>query len=151
MAVFLERIDSAPILNTDLDAQLLQWIAHLVDSLNESLRNIQNAILSYSSVSAITQDVQINSIYTPTNVALTALQLPDKSAVGSRVTIAGFGAGGWILLTGTGQTIKVADVGASAATSVASSSRYDSIEIICVVADTTWITLSTQTTGFVIL
>ncbi len=43
MTIFLDRIDSAPILNSDFDAQFLQWLWVLVDSLNENLNDIQNA------------------------------------------------------------------------------------------------------------
>jgi hypothetical protein len=151
MAIFLDRIDAAPIINSNFDTQFLQWLWVLVDSLNESLNDIQNAIMSTDVVTDTAQEVEVNSLYIPTNVALTTFQLPDDALVGSRVTIAGNGSGGWILLTGAGQTIEIGDVGLSASTSVASSSQYDSIEIICVEEDTTWITLSTQTTGFVIV
>jgi hypothetical protein len=151
MTLFLDRIDSAPIINSDFDMQLLQWIWVLVDTLNEDLNDIQGAILSQTTVTDITQAVEINSSYIPTNVALTTFQLPDTASVGNRVTIAGFGAGGWIILVGSGQTIKDADTGASAAVSVASSSRYDCIEIVCVEENTTWVTFSGRTTGFVIV
>ena len=43
MTLFLDRIDAAPVANSDLDAQLLQWIWVLVDNLNENINNIQNA------------------------------------------------------------------------------------------------------------
>jgi hypothetical protein len=43
MALFLDRIDAAPIANSDFDAQFLQWLWVLVDSLNENLNDIQNA------------------------------------------------------------------------------------------------------------
>lgn len=43
MTIFLDRIDSAPIINSDFDAQFLQWIWVLVDSLNETINDIQNA------------------------------------------------------------------------------------------------------------
>lgn len=43
MAIFLDRIDSAPIINSDMDAQFLQWVWVLVDSLNENISDIQNA------------------------------------------------------------------------------------------------------------
>ncbi len=151
MSVFLDRVDSVPVINSGFDTQLMQWFFVLVDTLNENISDIQNAIMSTNVVTGITQDVEINSTYIPGNVALTTFQLPDKAVVGSKVAIAGNGAGGWILLTGAGQTIKIASVGSSASVSVASSSRYDSIEIICVVADTTWVALSAQTTGFVIV
>lgn len=43
MAMFLDRIDSAPIASSNLDMQLMQWVAVLVDSLNENINDIQNA------------------------------------------------------------------------------------------------------------
>lgn len=43
MSLFLDRIDSVPITNVDLDAQLKQWMVVLVDVLNENIFDIQNA------------------------------------------------------------------------------------------------------------
>ncbi len=43
MAIFLDRIDAAPILGQDFDAQFLQWLWVLVDALNENISDIQNA------------------------------------------------------------------------------------------------------------
>lgn len=43
MALFLDRIDSAPIMNVDFDPQFLQWLWVLVDNLNEDINDIQNA------------------------------------------------------------------------------------------------------------
>lgn len=42
MAIFLDRIDAAPIVNSNFDAQFLQWLWVLVDSLNENINDIQN-------------------------------------------------------------------------------------------------------------
>lgn len=44
MALFLDRIDSAPIVNKDFDAQFLQWLWVLVDTLNEDISDIQDGI-----------------------------------------------------------------------------------------------------------
>lgn len=43
MALFLDRVDSAPIMNGDFDPQFLQWIWVLVDTLNEDITDIQDA------------------------------------------------------------------------------------------------------------
>lgn len=43
MALFLDRIDSAPIVNSDFDAQFLQWLWVLVDTLNEDIGDVQDA------------------------------------------------------------------------------------------------------------
>lgn len=44
MAIFLDRVDSAPIMNSDFDPQFLQWLWVLVDSLNENINDIENAL-----------------------------------------------------------------------------------------------------------
>ncbi len=43
MTIFLDRIDSVPIINGDFDPQFFQWLWVLVDSLNEDIFDIQNA------------------------------------------------------------------------------------------------------------
>jgi hypothetical protein len=128
-----------------------QWVAVLVDSLNETIQALQSAVLSVNPITTTTQAAQINSNYVPINVGATTITLHDLAAVGSRVVVSGFGAGGWVLVPGAGQTIKVASAGASAGTSITSTSRYDSISIVCVVADTTWITQASETAGFIIV
>ena len=43
MAIFLDRIDSVPIINGDFDPQFFQWLWVLVDALNENINDIQNS------------------------------------------------------------------------------------------------------------
>ena len=43
MSLFLDRIDSAPIVDGDFDPQFLQWLWVLIDTLNETIGDIQNA------------------------------------------------------------------------------------------------------------
>jgi hypothetical protein len=43
MSLFLDRVDAAPIVSKDFDAQFLQWLWVLVDTLNENINDIQNA------------------------------------------------------------------------------------------------------------
>lgn len=60
MTLFLDRIDAAPIANSSFDAQFLQWLWVLVDSLNENISDIQSALnlLTAQSYTA----VQINAM-----------------------------------------------------------------------------------------
>ncbi len=44
MTIFLDRIDSVPVLHEDFDYQLLQWFWVLVDTLNETLGDLQGAL-----------------------------------------------------------------------------------------------------------
>ena len=90
----------------------------------------------------------INTGYVVTDASTVTFTLPTTAALGSVVRIAGQGAGGWILAPGSGQTIKV--LTASASTSVASTEAFDCIEVVCTVANLTWVTMSMVTTGFTI-
>ena len=62
MSIFLDRIDAAPIVNSDFDAQFLQWLWVLVDALNENINDIQNAFnlltaMSYTAVEIAAMNV----------------------------------------------------------------------------------------------
>jgi hypothetical protein len=46
MGIFLERIDSAPIVDKEFDPQFLQWLWVLIDTINEDLGDIQGALNS---------------------------------------------------------------------------------------------------------
>lgn len=62
MAIFLDRIDSAPLANNDLPYVLNQWIANLIDVLNEVINDTQNAfnLLTAQSYTA----TQISDMFT---------------------------------------------------------------------------------------
>ena len=42
MAIFLERIDSVPLFGSDFTMEFSQWLSVLVDSLNQTLEDIQD-------------------------------------------------------------------------------------------------------------
>ena len=155
MSLQLDKIDSAPILGNDMPAEFLQWIWVLIDSLNENIDDLELTVSSLDVSTMASVPIDINSVNIPTNTGQTVYTLPVEIAVGTRFEIDGEGAGGWQLLTNpaalTPQTIQLAQTGSTAMTSVTSSSRYDSISIICVVANTTMIVVSQSTTGFVIV
>lgn len=151
MTIHLDRIDAAPILGNLFEYPFATWLAVLVNVLNENLQDIEELLLQPISVTGTAQNVSLNSIYIPTNNVLTTFQMPPFCNSGDRLVIAGQGTGGWTLLNGSGQTIHLASTGATATTSISSSSQYDSIELICVKENLTWISLSTQTTGFIII
>jgi len=55
MSLFFDRVDSSPIVSKDFDAQFLQWLWVLVDTLNEDINKIQEAfnLLSAQSYTAV--------------------------------------------------------------------------------------------------
>lgn len=62
MAIFLDRVDSAPIVNSEFSALFIQWISVLVDGLNENLNDIQNAFnFLNSSTYTAAEIVQLNT------------------------------------------------------------------------------------------
>ena len=147
----LELIDSVPLAADNFSEQFSSWLTVMVDALGSNLADIDLFLPSISPITLPTQAIELNTRYIPQGIPQTVFQLPNFAFVGAQVSIDGFGIGGWQLLCGAGQTIKVASVGGSATASITSSSRYDSISIICVEENKTWITTSAQTAGFVIV
>lgn len=107
-------------------------------------------IVVWNSVVGTSQSADVNNGYVIDNVAQTTVTLPAIAAQGSVVSIAGQGAGGWILAANVGQTIKMAASTTSSGGSLTSAEPYDAISVVCVVADTTWVVQSAITTGFTI-
>lgn len=97
---------------------------------------------TWSNVTGTTVTMGGNNGFIANNAGLVTLTLPPVSNIGDVLEIVGNGAGGWIIAQTAGQQIHV---GSSASTlgvggSVASTNRYDSINLVCTVADTIWVT-----------
>lgn len=124
-----------------------------MDSLNSIITTIEEAITPRAVITTVTQLCQVNTSYIGTNVAQTEYTLPLIAAIGSIITVSGQGAGGWVLKPGTGQTIEYAAT--TAATSITSAERYDSITVMAIELDATtgyaktWSTIAAITTGFI--
>jgi hypothetical protein len=90
-------------------------------------------------MAAVSTAMTADNGYLTTGAALVTLTLPPVAAFGTGLAVIGSGAGGWQIATGGGQSIQVGS--ATAATSVSSTNRYDSIFLICTTANTVWSTL----------
>lgn len=66
MAIFLERVNAAPISNSNFTFEFNSWVSVLVDTLNETIATIQDEINRYD-----------NGLYAPqyTTAQITALAL----------------------------------------------------------------------------
>jgi hypothetical protein len=100
-----------------------------------------SAGITWSNVTGTSQSAAVNTGYIANNAALVTVTLPASAAVGDVIKIQGAGAGGWLLAQNASQTVignastaTTAGVGGS----VASTDRYDSIEIVCITANTTF-------------
>lgn len=107
-------------------------------------------VLTWNSVAGSFEFAVVNNGYVTTSGSLTTIALPATAAVGSVIAIGGQGSGGWTMTANTGQTIKMTSSTTTTAGSLSSTNQYDCIEVVCVVANTTWVVRSAVTAGFTI-
>src|SRR5574338_54357 len=92
-------------------------------------------------------NMAVNNGYIANNAGLVTLTLPATAAVGDVVRVAGKGVGGWLIAQNGGQQIiwdSVASTTVGMTGSLSSTDQYDTVEILCTVADTTWTVLSSK-------
>jgi hypothetical protein len=102
--------------------------------------------LPFSTVTGTSQQAAVNSGYIANNVALVTITLPDTAPVGSIVAVQGFGAGGWRIAQNASEDIKISAGGVDGVNettegtggSISSIDQYDAVELVCLVANTTW-------------
>jgi hypothetical protein len=80
----------------------------------------------------------VNHKYITDNVGLVTLTLPANAAAGQEIVVQGLGSGGWSIAQNAGQVIHFGstDTTLGVSGSLAATNRYDSLRILCVVADT---------------
>ena len=63
MTIFLDRVDSVPTFESDFDDQFIQWLWVLVDTLNETILDIQNSLnfLTAPNLALVTETVILTS------------------------------------------------------------------------------------------
>jgi hypothetical protein len=93
---------------------------------------------TYNDVPGTTQAAAVNNGYIISNAAQTTVTLPATSPEGSIVAVQGKGAAGWILAANTGQVIHFGNQATSATGSLTSTNQWDTVEVVCVTANTTW-------------
>ena len=78
--------------------------------------------------------------YQANNAGLVTLTMPSvvSSTFGDTIKVGGFGSGGWIVQCVATQLIHFGDTATSAAGSLASTNRYDQLEIVCSSTTTEW-------------
>lgn len=97
--------------------------------------------LTWTDVSGISQTMAPNNGYLADNAALVTLTLPVVCPQFSSISIVGFGAGGWTVAQNAGQSIQFGKFATTSGVtgSLSSTNQYDCIELICVVANTTFV------------
>lgn len=110
--------------------------------------------IGWTEVTGTSQAAAPDSGYVTNNAGLVTVTLPTTAAFGTAISIIGKGAGGWLIAQNSGQNIQVGNVSSTvgAGGSIASTNQFDSIDLLCTTADTTWtVQGGAQTSGFTIV
>lgn len=111
-----------------------------------NLSDVANQVTAFGNIlpttvtTAATAALTNNAKHIANRGTLVTYTLPATAAVGTEIDIAGLGAGGWQVNQNAGQSIHVGSVTSTvgAGGSIASSNQYDSVRLICLVANTEW-------------
>jgi hypothetical protein len=109
---------------------------------------------SWNVIAGSSVTMGVNAGYITTNSSTTTLTLPVSSNVGDYITIIGNGTGQWAIAQNSGQQVRVGAHITMAGTggSLTSANSYDSIDIVCAVANTLWLADGgPETSGFTIV
>lgn len=106
--------------------------------------SVSGSGISWHEVLTPTQTMAVNNGYIANNAGVVTLTLPAVAAFGDVVQVGGKGAGGWSIAQNAGQTIHygVLDTTTGAGGSLSSIRRYDTVELICITANTDFLVLS---------
>ena len=100
--------------------------------------------ITWNEVTGTTQTAAVDNGYICNNASLVTVTLPSTIAVGETVRVTGKGAGGWKVAQVSSQLIHFGNLDTTTGTggSLASVNDYDSVELLCITANTAFIVLS---------
>ena len=124
-------------------------VINIVDPYNPQDAATKNYVdsksgLSWVEVTSTTQTAAVGTGYITNSVGIVTVTLPATAAVGKSVRIAGKGSGGWRVAQNAGQVIRFGNMSTTSGISgrLDSTNRYDTLELICITANTEWIVTS---------
>ena len=96
--------------------------------------------IGWTEVTGTSQTMTADSGWVTNNAGLVTLTLPVTAAFGTVISVIGKGAGGWKVAQNSGQNIQVGNTSTTVGVggSIASTNRFDSFDMICTTANTTW-------------
>ena len=94
--------------------------------------------ITWTEVTGTTQSASADNGYITNNESLVTVTLPSTCAVGKTICVAGKGSGLWKIAQNAGQQIIFGNKNSTSGTSgyIASLYQYDSVELLCITADT---------------
>jgi hypothetical protein len=108
---------------------------------------------SWTEVTGTSQSMAVNNGYIANNVALVTLTLPITASIGDTVILQGKGAGLFKIAQNSGQTIRFGNVSTTTGVggSLTAISQYNSIELLCITANTDWAVLTGTQGSFTVV
>lgn len=102
--------------------------------------NISVGGMSWVEVTGTSQTASVNTGYILNNASLVTLTLPTTAAIGDSIKVVGKGAGGWKIAQPSGDIIYFGNLTSTTGTSgyLSSTHRRDTVELVCVTANTEW-------------
>jgi hypothetical protein len=96
--------------------------------------------IGWNEITGTTQAMSQDQGYVSNNAGQVTLTLPTVAAFGTVINIVGKGAGGWKVAQNAGQNIQLGSTSSTvgAAGYIESTNQFDSIELLCTTANTTW-------------
>jgi hypothetical protein len=96
--------------------------------------------IGWTHVTGTSQTMVAENGYVADNAGLVTLTLPTTATFGSALAVIGKGVGGWLIAQNNGQNIQIGNVSSTggATGSVSSTNNFDSLYLVCTVANTTW-------------
>lgn len=97
--------------------------------------------MMWSEITSTSANMAVDNGYIANNVALVTLTLPVTAAIGDTIQVVGKGTGLWKIAQNAGQTIHFgsSDTTTGVGGSLAATVRYDSVEFVCITANTDWV------------
>lgn len=113
--------------------------------------------VSWTNVTGTSQAMVADGGYVAANSGTVTLTLPTTASFGTILYVSGYGSGGtggWSIAQNSGQSIHIGSLASTvgAGGSVSSTNTYDSLVLLCTVANTTWTALGApQSLGLTIV
>lgn len=101
---------------------------------------------AWTEVTGTTVALAVNNGYILNNAGVITATLPAAATLGAIIRIVGKGAGGWLIAQNSGQTIHFGNTNTTtgAGGSLASTVRYDCLELVCTTANTDFVVRSSM-------
>ena len=96
--------------------------------------------IGWNEITGTTQTMAADQGYVTNNAGLVTLTLPTTAAFGTVINIVGKGAGGWKVAQNAGQNIQLGSSSSTVGVAgyIQSTNQFDSIDLLCTTANTTW-------------